>query len=94
MSCLVQAYKDILNYYFSYAEEARDWRPCSVDIDSFFVAGNLVLQRFETFDPRYRLHVERCVAAWTGQQVRLVCEHSNCNTGNAACRCAHVRLCL
>ena len=64
-------YKNILNYYFSYAEESHDWRPCTVDIDNFFVAANQVMSHFETFDPRYRLHVERCVAAWTGQKVQI-----------------------
>lgn len=63
------SHRNVLNYYFSYSEEAHDWRPCSVDTDSLFVAGNVVMSHFERFDPRYRLHVERCVATWTGARI-------------------------
>ena len=62
-------HRDVLNYYFSYAEAAHDWRPCSVDIDNLFVAANVVMSHFESFDQRYRLHVERCIAVWTGARV-------------------------
>jgi hypothetical protein len=64
-----KALKDVLNYYFSFAEEMHDYRPCTVDEDNLFVAGNFVMSHFEKFDPRYRLHVERCVATWTGQKI-------------------------
>ena len=63
-------HRNIVNYYFSFAEETHDWAPCTVDQDSLFVEANLVMAHFETFDPRHRLHVQRCVAAWTGQRVR------------------------
>lgn len=63
------ALRNTLNYYFSFTEETHDWRPCTVDMDNFFVAGNLVMSLFETFDTRYQLHVERCVATWTGQTI-------------------------
>jgi hypothetical protein len=64
-----KVHRDILNYYFSYSEEMHDYRPCTVDEDNFFVAANLVMSHYELFDPRYRLHVERCVATWTGQKI-------------------------